>query len=112
MLTYSLQLEFSLLALRDDPLPAMRTRLEALQGSAEDAELSDLMNKISNENSKRERWAVSIDFFVTSVTFLILFQSLRIACVVITTSALRMLYCWLWRRLESLIRRKQPLREG
>ncbi|KAJ8596382.1 hypothetical protein M405DRAFT_928878 [Rhizopogon salebrosus TDB-379] len=50
-------LEFSLLALRDDPLPAMRTRLEALQGSAEDAELSDLMNKISNENSKRERWA-------------------------------------------------------
>jgi len=53
-----------LLALRDDPLPAMRMRLEALQGSATNAELSDLLNKISNENSKRERWAVSIKFFV------------------------------------------------
>jgi len=55
-----LQLEFSLLALRDDPLPAIRARLDALQGSAGDAEISDLMNKFSNENSKRERWAVSI----------------------------------------------------
>ncbi|KAG2072233.1 cysteine proteinase [Suillus decipiens] len=50
-------LEFSLLALRDDPIPGMRRRLDALQGSAGDAELSDLMNKFSNENSKRERWA-------------------------------------------------------
>jgi len=41
----------------------MRARLAALQGSAEDAELSDLMNKLSNETSKRERWAVSATFF-------------------------------------------------
>jgi hypothetical protein len=42
----------------------MRRRLDALQGSGEDAEMSDLMNKISNENSKRERWAVSTEYFV------------------------------------------------
>jgi ubiquitin carboxyl-terminal hydrolase L5 len=50
-------LEFSLLALRDDPIPGMRKRLDALQDLAGDAELSDLMNQFSNENSKRERWA-------------------------------------------------------
>jgi ubiquitin carboxyl-terminal hydrolase L5 len=61
--TCILQLEFSLLALRDDPLPGMRRHLDALQGSSGDAELSDLMNKISNENSKRERWAVSTENF-------------------------------------------------
>jgi hypothetical protein len=43
----------------------MRRRLNALQGSTGDAELSDLMHKISNENSKRERWAVSTENFVT-----------------------------------------------
>ncbi|KAJ6497815.1 ubiquitin carboxyl-terminal hydrolase [Mycena sanguinolenta] len=47
-------LEFSLLALRDDPLPLLESRLSALQDSSEAAEI---VVQISNENSKRERWA-------------------------------------------------------
>ncbi|KAH7888313.1 hypothetical protein F5I97DRAFT_1804007 [Phlebopus sp. FC_14] len=50
-------LEFSLLALRDDPLPFMKTQLEVLQQSRRDAEASELLVRLGNENSKRERWA-------------------------------------------------------
>jgi hypothetical protein len=88
---YILQLEFSLLALRDDPIPGMRKRLDALQDLAGDAELSDLMNQFSNENSKRERWAVSTEYFVTDGHPFDSVRSLRTACVAIITSALCML---------------------
>lgn len=55
-LIYSIcKLEFSLLALRDDPLPALKTQLEHLQQTGRQ---SEVLVKISNENSKRERWAV------------------------------------------------------
>ncbi|KAJ7128952.1 ubiquitin carboxyl-terminal hydrolase [Mycena crocata] len=50
-------LEFSLLALRDDPLPALESRLGALQASNQHSEAAEIVVKISNENTKRERWA-------------------------------------------------------
>lgn len=52
------KLEFSLLALRDDPLPALKAQLEHLQQAGSRSEASQVLVKISNENSKRERWAV------------------------------------------------------
>ncbi|TFK53851.1 cysteine proteinase [Heliocybe sulcata] len=52
-------LEFSLLALRDDPIPSLQSRLKELQeaGRGNDAEAAELIVRLSNENSKRERWA-------------------------------------------------------
>ncbi|KAI9572346.1 ubiquitin carboxyl-terminal hydrolase [Boletus coccyginus] len=50
-------LEFSLLALRDDPLPALKTQLEHLEQTRNLSEASQVLVKISNENSKRDRWA-------------------------------------------------------
>ncbi|KAF9467330.1 ubiquitin carboxyl-terminal hydrolase [Collybia nuda] len=50
-------LDFSLLALRDDPLPILRLRLQKAQGSGNSAEAAEIMSMISNENSKRDRWA-------------------------------------------------------
>jgi len=50
-------LEFSLLALRDDPLPSLKTQLEYLQQAGTHQEVSQVLVKISNENTKRERWA-------------------------------------------------------
>ncbi|KAJ7232769.1 ubiquitin carboxyl-terminal hydrolase [Mycena haematopus] len=46
-------LEFSLLALRDDPLPLLESQLSTLH----DSEAAEIVVQISNENSKRERWA-------------------------------------------------------
>jgi ubiquitin carboxyl-terminal hydrolase L5 len=53
------QLEFNLLALRDDPLPLLESQLSTLQASGEHSEAAEIVVKISTENSKRERWAVS-----------------------------------------------------
>lgn len=53
-------MDFSLLAIRDDPLPALQLRLQQAQGSGNSAEAAEIMSTISNENSKRERWAVGI----------------------------------------------------
>ncbi|KAF8732390.1 hypothetical protein AX14_004465 [Amanita brunnescens Koide BX004] len=53
-------LEFSLLALHDDPLPAYQKQIEHLQRSGDATGVAGLMNKIADENSKRERWAVSL----------------------------------------------------
>ncbi|KZT18715.1 cysteine proteinase [Neolentinus lepideus HHB14362 ss-1] len=52
-------LEFSLLALREDPLPIIQSRLKQLQdaGRGNDSEAAELFVRLSNENSKRERWA-------------------------------------------------------
>ncbi|KAF8170287.1 ubiquitin carboxyl-terminal hydrolase [Mycena galopus ATCC 62051] len=50
-------LEFSLLALRDDPLPLLESQLSALQASGQHSEAAEVVVKLSNENSKRERWA-------------------------------------------------------
>ncbi|KAJ7647560.1 hypothetical protein FB45DRAFT_893766 [Roridomyces roridus] len=50
-------LEFSLLALRDDPLPSLQTQLSALQAANKHSEAAEIVVKISNENSKRENWA-------------------------------------------------------
>ncbi|KAJ6593630.1 ubiquitin carboxyl-terminal hydrolase [Mycena capillaripes] len=50
-------LEFSLLALRDDPLPLLESQLNTLQASSQHSEAAEIVVKISNENSKRERWA-------------------------------------------------------
>ncbi|KAG1716088.1 hypothetical protein ID866_1060 [Astraeus odoratus] len=50
-------IEFSLLAIRDDPLPAMNSHLELLRQSGRDAEARELLIRISRENSKREQWA-------------------------------------------------------
>ncbi|TBU38788.1 ubiquitin carboxyl-terminal hydrolase [Dichomitus squalens] len=48
-------LEFSLLAVHDDPLPRLQEQLTQLQSAG--AEASELMVRLANENSKRERWA-------------------------------------------------------
>ncbi|KAF9219605.1 cysteine proteinase [Gyrodon lividus] len=50
-------LEFSLLALRDDPLPALNAQLEHLRQSGRHLEATETLVKIGHENSKRERWA-------------------------------------------------------
>ncbi|KAL4074329.1 hypothetical protein J3A83DRAFT_4235169 [Scleroderma citrinum] len=49
-------IEFSLLAVRDDPLPAMHRQLEAARQSGQAAEAREILSKISHENSKRDRW--------------------------------------------------------
>ncbi|KAG6861681.1 hypothetical protein C0995_013250 [Termitomyces sp. Mi166 len=50
-------LEFSLLALRDDPLPVLQTRLQELQASGNSAASVEVISLISRENEKRQRWA-------------------------------------------------------
>ncbi|KAH7916519.1 hypothetical protein BJ138DRAFT_995525 [Hygrophoropsis aurantiaca] len=50
-------LEFSLLALRDDPLPSMQAQLKVLQEVGKESEANDIIVRLSNENAKRERWA-------------------------------------------------------
>ncbi|KAI6157395.1 hypothetical protein BKA82DRAFT_15514 [Pisolithus tinctorius] len=50
-------IEFSLLAVRDDPLPAMNRQLELLQQSGNDTKAAEMLLKISNETSRREQWA-------------------------------------------------------
>ncbi|KAI0745397.1 ubiquitin carboxyl-terminal hydrolase [Earliella scabrosa] len=50
-------LEFSLLAVHDDPLPRIQEQLATLQAAGRQSEAGDLMVKLANENSKRERWA-------------------------------------------------------
>ncbi|KAK2467853.1 hypothetical protein APHAL10511_000148 [Amanita phalloides] len=50
-------LEFSLLALHDDPLPIYQKQLEHLQTCGDSTGVVELVNKIADENSKRERWA-------------------------------------------------------
>lgn len=54
-----LQLEFSLLALRDDPLPALQAQISAAQQAGNHGLEDELLARLSNESSKRERWAVS-----------------------------------------------------
>jgi len=50
-------LEFSLLALRDDPLPSLQSQLEQYQTSGDAAKLAETLVAVSTENNKRERWA-------------------------------------------------------
>ncbi|KAF7315253.1 Ubiquitin carboxyl-terminal hydrolase [Mycena indigotica] len=50
-------LEFSLLALRDDPLPVLEAQLRQLQAANNHSAAAETVVKISTENSKRERWA-------------------------------------------------------
>lgn len=52
-------LEFSLLALHDDPLPPLQEQLVVAQTTEDQSLVVELMQKISDENAKRERWAVS-----------------------------------------------------
>lgn len=50
-------LEFSLLALREDPLPTLQSQLQQYQTAGHSEAASGIAARISNENSKRERWA-------------------------------------------------------
>ncbi|KAL1942797.1 hypothetical protein VTO73DRAFT_5037 [Trametes versicolor] len=50
-------LEFSLLAVRDDPVPRLQEQLAQLQAAGRQSEAAELVVKLANENSKRERWA-------------------------------------------------------
>jgi ubiquitin carboxyl-terminal hydrolase L5 len=51
-------LEFSLLALRDDPLPKLHAQLAQIQSSGDHAMIEhELMMKIEEEDRKREQWA-------------------------------------------------------
>ncbi|KAF8973179.1 hypothetical protein BDZ97DRAFT_1779883 [Flammula alnicola] len=50
-------LEFSLLALRDDPLPSLQSELEHYQSIGNSSMASEILSRIHSENAKRERWA-------------------------------------------------------
>jgi len=50
-------LEFSLLALRDDPFPTLQTELSDAQASGDGAREAELAQRLADEHSKRERWA-------------------------------------------------------
>ncbi|PPQ77215.1 hypothetical protein CVT25_011061 [Psilocybe cyanescens] len=50
-------LEFSLLALRDDPLPSLQSQLMHYQSAGNQHLVNEILAKITNENGKRERWA-------------------------------------------------------
>ena len=60
------QLEFSLLAVHEDPLPRLQEQLAQLQSAGRQSEASEVMVKLANENTKRERWAVSCGSVVAS----------------------------------------------
>jgi ubiquitin carboxyl-terminal hydrolase L5 len=50
-------LEFSLLALRDDPLSSLQSQLERHRSTGNSIMANDVLSRITNENAKRERWA-------------------------------------------------------
>ncbi|TDL16672.1 hypothetical protein BD410DRAFT_901862 [Rickenella mellea] len=50
-------LEFSLLAIHDDPLPSLQAQLESLQSSGNDLASASIVSRISQENEKRQQWA-------------------------------------------------------
>ncbi|KAI0675081.1 ubiquitin-specific protease [Trametes maxima] len=50
-------LEFSLLAVRDDPIPRLQEQLAQLQAAGHQSDAAELIVRLANENSKRERWA-------------------------------------------------------
>jgi len=50
-------LEFSLLALHDDPLPSLQSQLREAQAEGSQSLALDLMDRIAYETSKRDRWA-------------------------------------------------------
>ncbi|GBE81472.1 hypothetical protein BKA93DRAFT_765183 [Sparassis latifolia] len=50
-------LEFSLLAVHEDPLPTLQAQLAQLHAAGKQSEAAELIVKLSVENSKRERWA-------------------------------------------------------
>ncbi|KZT65964.1 cysteine proteinase [Daedalea quercina L-15889] len=49
-------LEFSLLALHEDPVPRLQAQLAELQAAGRQTEAGELIVRLSTENSKRERW--------------------------------------------------------
>ncbi|KAI0259225.1 ubiquitin-specific protease [Gloeopeniophorella convolvens] len=50
-------LEFSLLALHDDPLPELQAQLAEAQSSGDGAREAELAQRLADEHAKRERWA-------------------------------------------------------
>ncbi|THG96179.1 hypothetical protein EW026_g5608 [Hermanssonia centrifuga] len=50
-------LDFSLLALHDDPVPSLQKHLADLQASGNQAEAAEVAAKLERENHKREQWA-------------------------------------------------------
>jgi len=50
-------LDFSLLALRDDPLPGLCAQLSSAQASGDGAREADLAQGVADEHAKRDRWA-------------------------------------------------------
>ncbi|KAI0295875.1 ubiquitin-specific protease [Multifurca ochricompacta] len=50
-------LEFSLLALRDDPLPALESQFAEAQAIGDAVRGADLAQRLSDEHAKREQWA-------------------------------------------------------
>ncbi|EPS96263.1 hypothetical protein FOMPIDRAFT_1038210 [Fomitopsis schrenkii] len=49
-------LEFSLLALHEDPVSRLEAQISGLQAAGRQAEAGDLIVRLSTENAKRERW--------------------------------------------------------
>jgi len=50
-------LEFSLLAVHEDPLPRLRQQLSELQSAGDESGAAQIMVKLADESAKRERWA-------------------------------------------------------
>lgn len=53
-------LEFSLLALRDDPLPGLGKKLSESQATGNHQDVVEVMQLLADENAKRARWAVGV----------------------------------------------------
>ncbi|KAF8608857.1 hypothetical protein BDV93DRAFT_602738 [Ceratobasidium sp. AG-I] len=49
-------LHFNLLAVRDDPVPLLQTKLAAAQAAGQEFAIADLMSRLTQEQEKRSRW--------------------------------------------------------
>lgn len=71
-----MQLHFNLLALRDDPLPALQTKITEAQSKGQNDYASTLLQQVAIEEEKRGRWTVRSSHplpFVSGLSFLFVF---------------------------------------
>lgn len=60
------QLNFSLLALHNDPIPDLQKQLAEVQMSGNAALAAEISAKLDRENHKRQQWAVSLESLVSA----------------------------------------------
>lgn len=116
------QLHFNLLAIRDDPLLRLQAQIAEAQSKEQSDWAATLLEQISHENEKRDRWAVSIQLYMfpfhiwvfnstdgwtTNVLFSSLEHTLSLSLKTrfggITTLGPYMRFCSLWLRQNFLM---------